>query len=129
MTTTPPPPAELDWLASLIGPAATLALIERYAGVRVYIPHKVTARSNLARVIGLDDARALSAEFGRLEIKVPACKYWRARVYHGRGMSAPEIALLLGCGLSSVWRYIGANARAPDHKMRAEAPRQGSLGI
>ncbi|WP_234192367.1 hypothetical protein [Pseudacidovorax sp. NFM-22] len=47
----------------LIGLPATLRFVEQYGGVRVYIPAQANAEHPFAELIGLDNLRALCAEF------------------------------------------------------------------
>ncbi len=114
----PPTTPEAAALTRLIGRAAALALIEAYAGTRLYIPRTVNQASPLARTVGLDAARALADRHAMTEIKVPQAKPWRAMVYRTRDrMTLSAIALRLGASHSSVcaWlREAGAAEGAAD---------------
>jgi hypothetical protein len=103
-----PPPAELSRIASLIGEAATLRLIEEHGGTRIYVPAKPHQGHPLALTIGLDAARALASDWGGIWLKVPLCRHWRARVYRARGESYRAIAKRLGMDESGVWRILNA---------------------
>jgi hypothetical protein len=91
-----PAPAELAYLADRIGARATLALIEAAGGTRIHVPKGVNQGSKLARMIGLDAARALSAWRGGEDIKIPLARHWRIRIRRALGDSYSEIARKLG---------------------------------
>jgi hypothetical protein len=57
-------PGILQEFASLIGLAGTLRIVETYGGVRLYVPKTVDGDHDLARLIGLEAARKLAAEYG-----------------------------------------------------------------
>ena len=104
--TLPAPPAELAFLTDRIGAAATLKLIELHGGTRVHVPKFPNQGVKLAREIGLAEAKALAEIWGGDYLKVPLCKYWRARVYRHGGASYPEIARKLGVTERAVWKYL-----------------------
>lgn len=56
-------PPRLREFVRLIGLPATLRLIERYGGLRIYIPAHPAPDHPLADLIGFDKLRALSAEY------------------------------------------------------------------
>jgi hypothetical protein len=103
-----PAPAELAWLADIIGDDATLALIEAHGGTRLYVPRRSPAASRLAEVLGAAAVGQLSATWGGDYLKVPTAKFWRARILRARGKSYAEIARALGATESSVWRWLNA---------------------
>ncbi len=109
----PPPPAELRYLVEAIGAEATLVLIEKLGGTRLYVPGSPGEGSTLVKAIGSEAARGLARAFAGEYLKIPSCKYWRARVYQRRGMSYNAIALALGCGQSAVHRYLSGQAQSP----------------
>lgn len=102
----PPPPQQLEHLTSRIGAESTLRLIELHGGVRIHVPKRVTARTKLAREIGEDAARALSAHWGGDFLSVPLAREWRARVYKARGASYSVIARRLQVTEHAVWRIL-----------------------
>jgi hypothetical protein len=107
-----PPPAELAYLTRHIGAAAVLRLIEEAGGTRIDVPkcepEAVNQGHKLARMIGLPAARALVAGLGAGQIKVPLCRWWRARIYRAEGDSYAEIARRLGVTESAVHGYLRA---------------------
>lgn len=105
---TPPPPAELAWLADHIGADATLRLIEAHGGTRLYVPEKPNQGSPLARLVGLSQARALADRYGGDYIRVPLARNWRVRLYRQRGETYPAIARRLGITESQVGKILTA---------------------
>lgn len=57
-------PQRLRTLAEMIGLPATLKLVETYPGVSIFVPKNVEPEHKLATLLGLDQARALSAMYG-----------------------------------------------------------------
>lgn len=113
----PPPPAELAHLSAHLTPEQLLALVEEHGGARLYIPHQPPVDSPVARVVGLEAARALGAALGGNTIKVPAAKHWRIRCLKAQGLSYNQIARRLGIGQSAVHRNLHAarlTAAQPD---------------
>jgi hypothetical protein len=106
--TTPPPPAELAWLTDLVGPAPLLRLIEAHGGTRLYIPKDPNQGMPIARLLGLDQARALAQRCGGDFLKVPLARNWRVRLYRARGDSYPAIARALGITESQVSKILTA---------------------
>lgn len=103
-----PPPAELAYLADVIGPAATLRLIEEAGGTRIAIPKTVNQGTKLARLLGLDAARALVAWRGGEDVKIPLARHWRIRVYRAEGGSYTAIARRLGITEKAVHANLSA---------------------
>ena len=100
------PPKEVAPLVALIGEAATLALLEHYAGTRVQIPARVTERSALARAIGLRAARRLGAEMAGTKLSVPLAKRWRILHLRQAGLSYAALARRVGTTESVVYRTL-----------------------
>lgn len=110
MSELPPPTREVAHLVALIGPEATLALVERWGGTRLYLPKSSGSDSELWAVVGADAARYLSERYGREQIEVPGARQWRILVYRGRGMSHAQIARATGCTERTVRRFLGRAA-------------------
>lgn len=106
--TPPPAPAELAFLTDVIGAEATLALIEAFAGTRVYVPSRVRVHGPLAKAVGQEAAAALADVHGGCYIVPPAAKRWRTSVYRERGLSYAKIALRIGVSEHTVWRYLAS---------------------
>lgn len=69
-------------LVDVIGLAATLALIERWGGTRVYIPAKITDGHPLARHLGRRAATALARHMAGESPEIPrAAQAVRAALY------------------------------------------------
>lgn len=125
--TLPRPPAELAFLTDAIGAEATLALIEAFAGTRVYVPSRASTRSPVVKAIGREAAAALAAVHGGCYIVPPAAKRWRAHAYRARGWPFAKIALRLGLCERTVQRYfvseLGTRASGGQRPRRRAATR------
>lgn len=58
-------PKVLQEFVRLIGLNPTMLLVERFGGLRIYIPLNPTADHQFAQIIGLDNLTKLSQEYGR----------------------------------------------------------------
>ncbi len=58
-------PKVLQDFVRLVGLAATMLLVERFGGLRIYIPLHPTADHAFAQLIGLDNLLKLSEVYGR----------------------------------------------------------------
>ena len=101
-----PPPAELAYLSSRIGAAATLALIEAHGGTRLHIPKSAPPTARLTRLLGPEAAHALSAWRGGEDVKIPLAKGWRIRVHRAEGLGYGAIARRLGIGEAMVHKHL-----------------------
>lgn len=57
-------PATLQEMERLIGTKAVLLLVEKYGGVRFYVPQKIRAGHDLAKLIGIEAAEKLARDYG-----------------------------------------------------------------
>lgn len=58
-------PKVLQEFVRLIGLHATMLLVERFGGLRIYIPLNPTADHQFAQIIGFENLVKLSQEYGR----------------------------------------------------------------
>lgn len=105
-------PAELAWLADVIGATALMCLIEARAGTRVYIPRGAAPDGKLSQIIGVEAAHRAAAAWGGDTITVPVARAWRARQYRAAGLSWAAIAHRLGCHEDTVWRLLRPRSSA-----------------
>ena len=104
-------------LAKIIGMQATLMLVDKYGGVNLRIPHKVTEDQELVRVLGMTAAESLSRHFGgdsiamskeiRLQSKLRNTALVKRRK---AGASGAQLAKEFDLTLRSVWQILS------DHK-------------
>lgn len=106
MTALPPPTHEVAHLVALIGPEATLALVERRGGTRFYVPTRITADHELWQVVGEDAARYLARRYGGEQIVVPLARQWRILVYSAQRQSVAAVARATGCNERTVHRVL-----------------------
>lgn len=93
-------------LVGLIGEAATIALVEQFAGTRLTIPLRVRDNHRITRAIGQDAALILSRYYSPDAIIVPLARELRAKHYRAQGLSQSRIALRLGITEKGVWRML-----------------------
>ncbi|MEP9350591.1 helix-turn-helix domain-containing protein [Xanthobacter sp. KR7-225] len=105
-TPLPPPTAEVARLVALIGPEATLALVEARAAARLYVPRTVQEDGELVRIVGREAAEALAAVAAGEYLKVPVARKWRTLVYKAQGRSYAEIAHALQISQNKVWTIL-----------------------
>ena len=97
------PPIELAWLTDVIGAPAALVVIETFGGTRVRVPMQADQPTAISAAVGVEVQRKLVAAFGGDRLKIPLCKWWRARIYRWeQGMTIPQIARRLGMVESGV---------------------------
>jgi Mor transcription activator family protein len=96
-------PKSLREIADRIGLDATLALVGRFGGTSVYVPRKLDASHPLCEALGLEAARRLVEEYGRIDLNVPKAQaYWLRRRHaairrkHSEGARINELALTYG---------------------------------
>lgn len=110
----------LDELVELVGLQSTLAIVERWGGIRLYVPEPRNLRSThpLIETLGREHAETLAHHFQREEILIPRAaslvreiRDRRIRAEHDpdTGMSASLLARRWQLSLRQV-RYILAAA-------------------
>ncbi|QIB34766.1 hypothetical protein [Ancylobacter pratisalsi] len=105
--TLPRPIGAIARFAQIIGPEAAFRLAEAHGGTRVYVPHKA-AGSDLAKIIGDDAAALMTTEWQGVQVKIPVAREWRCVTYRSRGDTYDDIALRLGCDISTVHKILRA---------------------
>jgi len=93
-------------ILNLLGAEGTLALVEAFAGCRLFIPKHPRPCSALSKVVGAIPAQRLSEHYGGLTIKVPLAKRWRVAVYRKQGWSYPMIARRLCMHETTVFKNL-----------------------
>jgi Mor family transcriptional regulator len=101
-------------LQEVIGLENTLALVETWGGVSLYVPETVSENHKIARVIGADAAQELAKVFGRDRLNIPLARDYKRSVRdreiysrHQTGVSANDLALEYGLGARQVWEILG----------------------
>lgn len=109
-------PPSLAELVRLIGLASTLKLVERFGGIRLYVPLEQHLRDShpIARAIGVDAARTLARDRATETLEIPLAKDYlrrvRDRVMAGQyeTKSATELAREYGMTRRNVFYRLGA---------------------
>lgn len=113
-------------LLAMLGAKAFLALVEAYAGQRIFIP--ATGESDwLVEAVGMDAARKLVRLHGGNKLNVPLARELRARQYRGDGDSDIVIAKRLGMTVSGVERLFQRLPDRPARPKKGPDPRQTDL--
>ncbi|MBB4955578.1 DNA-binding NarL/FixJ family response regulator [Agrobacterium vitis] len=100
------------------------ALVEAYAGVRLYVPADPT-RSELPETIGMNAALRLAKEWPGGYIRVPLARAFRVRRYVESGMTNRAVAKRLGLTESAVERLLKrVRENKPVLRPRKKDPRQ-----
>lgn len=94
-------PPLLQEMVGLIGMPATMRLVQKYGGVRIYVPKRVEPDHELARLIGLSNAEALSDAYGgddhfdvpKGEIALKAVRNATIRSLRAEGVSIRNLSL------------------------------------
>jgi DNA-binding transcriptional regulator LsrR (DeoR family) len=100
-------------LQALIGEDAFLRLAEAFGGTRLFVPTTITAKHEIAKAIGLDAAKALSARLAPDVIIVPLAREQRAMQYRAQGMSNAKVARALGITEKAVEKLFQRRPDAP----------------
>ena len=93
-------------MISLVGPDATLKIVEKWGGTRHRIPAFKGKPSAIETLVGKVACDALIERFGGTALKIPQACRWRARLYRERGKPYPYIARKLGRSETTVWRWL-----------------------
>lgn len=97
-------PPRLQEFVRLIGLAPTMRLVERFGGLRIYIPAKATADHPLAELIGQENLAKLAEQYGidgtgdrfllpRAERALNAVRNARIRADYAASKSLRELAI------------------------------------
>jgi len=97
-------------LHELLGPDDYLVLVEKYGGIRLFIPKNIE-RSQLKHVLDSHNLARLSDCYGGNYIKIPLDRTFRAGRYRGQGKSNARIARKLGITESAVERLFARVGR------------------
>jgi hypothetical protein len=111
--TIPRPPAHVQPYVDALGAATAVQFFLRFGGAELYIPRDPKGGSELADLLGMPAARALSALAERtiLPRRVPIPKPWLARYLKvTAGLSHAEIARRLHASDVAVRRWIAGSA-------------------
>lgn len=124
------PPLLQDFVR-LIGLQATMALVQRWGGLRVYFPtpDRVTPDHQYVPLIGMDALRKLAGEYGgqphfqlpKAERALQAVRNARIAADYATAKTAREIAAEHGLTESQVVRIVAAMGvtAPPDRRQRA----------
>lgn len=108
-----------DILRDIIGDNAYFALVEGFAGRRVYIPLRVEKCKTLTPVFGEKIVKKLAEHFGRGYINIPISREFRAFRHREAGLSNGMIATKLSISESAVnrlFRRLGVSEPEPIRK-------------
>ena len=101
----PPPPAQIAGFVQVLGVDLTAAFLLRFGGAELALSENPREDSQLAALVGLDNARAL-AQLLRIPRRIPLAKPWLAGYLRAQGHSIAETARRLHVSDVSVRRWI-----------------------
>ncbi|MEM7667731.1 MAG: helix-turn-helix domain-containing protein [Pseudomonadota bacterium] len=119
--TMPKPDAHLQVYVDILGIDGAVKFLLEFGGAEMYFPANPKGNSELARVMGIEKARALCAASDRMKGRIPTGKPWLAKVMRAKGLSNAQIARKLHVIDNTVRRYLEGEPKRPD------GPRQLSL--
>lgn len=116
-------------IAPTIGLGPLLKLSKEFGGLRLYLSRRtVEPTSPVARVIGIEAARALFKALGVGEITVPfatkllrAARYKKVVMLRAQGMTGRAIAKAVAMGEREIWRILSESKK----NLRAEVTKRG----
>ena len=102
-------PHALQEIEALIGFDATMKLVDRWGGVKLYVPSQIGGRHRIARAIGTEAAQRLSNTYGGDRIDMPRAHVYRVvrrqiEVYRRHKAGEPVEKLAAEYGVT--WRGI-----------------------
>ncbi|MFN3938714.1 MAG: helix-turn-helix domain-containing protein [Gemmobacter sp.] len=110
MTDLPRPPAQVEPYVRVLGTDLAIEFLLEFGGAELSVNQRPQPRGRLARLVGIERARALGAVAGDLPRRVPLAKPWIAAVWRTRGLPVAEIARRLHASYVSVRRWLAAGA-------------------
>jgi hypothetical protein len=125
--TTPSPPAQLEPYVRVLGVEGAIQLFLNFGGTFLHIPRDPKGRSELVKVLGMEQAQALAdlAQRTHLPRRLPIGKPWIARVLKSRGLPESQIATRLHVTNVTVTRWLKPD-QTPAYDLRRD-PRQPDL--
>ena len=99
-----------DELRHIIGDDAFMKLLEKKAGIRLYMPRD---GDELARLIGRENVSQLAERYAGSYIRVPLAREFRVRAYREAGLSNAKIALRLGVTETAVDKILAKMTEKP----------------
>lgn len=93
-------------LQKTLGPDGFLLLVERYGGIRLFVPSTDRNRngnvSGIMQELGEENAAKMKRQFPGCYIRIPTAKPYRALVYLKKGFTIRTVARLLGMSETGV---------------------------
>ncbi len=102
-------------MQGIVGATAAIALAEALGGTRIYVPARMKDSHRLAKIAGIEAARALSQACKGSCIRVPLERDLRALHYRAQGFGHARIARRLGLtenGVQSLLKRLQAQQSA-----------------
>lgn len=91
----PRPPAHIQPYVEVLGVEGAIRFLLAFGGAEMYVPRTPKGRSRLAKMFGLEKARALAIAAEHLPRRVPTAKPWIAQVWAAQGRSVADSARTL----------------------------------
>jgi len=120
-------PLSMQQLAKQIGLAEMLALVEKFPGIKIFIPKKASESHQLAQVIGFRSMQMLCARYGNDYLVVPKLdrilqqiRNQMVRELRAQNLSVRDIALALNYHERHVRRILQGDVRNNNFDMFAD---------
>lgn len=100
-------------LQEVIGLDNTLKIVERWGGVKLYVPQDIPGNHKIAQLIGKEAADALARYCGLERLNIPLARDYRRamrnnEIYtrHKAGESVNDLALEYGISARQLWEIL-----------------------
>ncbi|QBF31518.1 hypothetical protein [Thalassococcus sp. S3] len=104
-------PSELQVYVDTIGEQKAMDVFMAFGGTHLNFDYRTKGRSELAKLIGTEDANALIEQAHRLPRRVPLANYWMALVLARRGWTHTAICRHLRVSETALRNYFKAAGR------------------
>lgn len=106
----PTPPANIARYVEVLGVEDTVKFLLEFGGSEFWFPTGENSRGELANVLGVEKAMAITENASALKGRIPVSKKWIAQVLAAKGLPKSRIARKLHVTDETVRTYLGGNS-------------------
>lgn len=121
----PKTPVQIAPFVTVLGVDGAVEFLLEFGGAELQFSRNPRETSQLAKLVGLENARALGDLASGLPARIPLQKRWLAKVMHAKGLSIAQIARKLRTQDKTVRAYLKDTGYGPT----VEERQQSSDGI